>query len=103
VLIDLVNQYRARGLGIREAVLEGGRHRLRPIVMTALATVLALSPMALAITGGGAFISQPLAIVVIGGLVSSTLLTLLLVPALYVLVEEFRHKRGYGADHLHEV
>jgi HAE1 family hydrophobic/amphiphilic exporter-1 len=103
VLIDLVNQYRARGLGIREAVYEGGRHRFRPIVMTALATVLALSPMALSLTGGGAFISQPLAIVVIGGLVSSTLLTLVLVPALYVLVEEFRHKRGYGADHLHEV
>jgi HAE1 family hydrophobic/amphiphilic exporter-1 len=103
VLIDLVNQYRARGLGIREAVHEGGRHRLRPIIMTALATVLALSPMALSLTGGGAFISQPLAIVVIGGLVSSTLLTLFLVPALYVLVEEFRHKRGFGADHLHEV
>lgn len=103
VLIDLVNQYRARGLGIREAVLEGARHRFRPIVMTALATVLALTPMAFAITGGGAFISQPLAIVVIGGLVSSTLLTLVLVPALYVLVEGFRHRRGYGADHLHEV
>jgi HAE1 family hydrophobic/amphiphilic exporter-1 len=103
VLIDLVNQYRSRGLGIHDAVIEGGRHRLRPIVMTALATVLALTPMAFAITGGGAFISQPLAIVVIGGLVSSTLLTLVLVPALYVLVEGFRHRRGYGADHLHEV
>ncbi|HYN29429.1 MAG TPA: efflux RND transporter permease subunit [Dermatophilaceae bacterium] len=103
VLIDLVNQYRARGLGVREAVREGGRHRFRPIIMTALATVLALTPMAFAITGGGAFISQPLAIVVIGGLLSSTLLTLILVPAIYTLVEEFRQKRGFGADHRGEV
>ena len=87
VLIDLVNQYRARGLDRRDALVEGARHRLRPIVMTALATVLALAPMALAVTGGGAFISQPLAIVVIGGLLSSTLLTLILVPVLYELVE----------------
>ena len=87
VLIDLVNQYRARGLGRYDAVVEGARHRLRPIIMTALATILALLPMALAVTGGGAFISQPLAVVVIGGLISSTLLTLILVPVLYELVE----------------
>ena len=86
VLIDLVNQYRARGFGRTEAVLEGARHRFRPIVMTALATILALTPMAFAVTGGGAFISQPLAIVVIGGLISSTALTLILVPVLYELV-----------------
>ncbi len=98
VLIDLVNQYRGRGLGIEEAVLEGGRHRLRPIVMTALATILALTPMAMSLTGGGAFISQPLALVVIGGLFSSTALTLLIVPALYLLLERARHKRGFGAD-----
>jgi HAE1 family hydrophobic/amphiphilic exporter-1 len=87
VLIDLINQYRATGLSRQEALIEGARHRLRPIVMTALATILALTPMALAVTGGGAFISQPLAIVVIGGLISSTLLTLVLVPVLYELVE----------------
>ncbi|GAA5164410.1 efflux RND transporter permease subunit [Ornithinimicrobium tianjinense] len=97
VLIDLVNQYRSRGLDRRTALIEGARHRLRPIVMTALATVLALTPMALAVTGGGAFISQPLAIVVIGGLLSSTLLTLVLVPVLYELVERgssWVHRRG---------
>lgn len=96
VLIDLVNQYRERGMSVEQAVLEGGRHRLRPILMTALATICALLPMAFALTGGGAFISQPLAIVVIGGLVSSTLLTLLLVPALYVIVERLaaRFTRG---------
>ena len=93
VLMDLINQYRARGLSVREAVIEGGRHRLRPILMTALATVFALIPMALGLTGEGGFISRPLAIVVIGGLVSSTLLTLVLVPALYTLVEGVRERR----------
>ncbi|MFD7841044.1 efflux RND transporter permease subunit [Streptomyces sp. NPDC059761] len=93
VLIDLVNQYRAQGLGVVEAVIEGGRHRLRPILMTALATIFALLPMALGVTGGGGFISQPLAVVVIGGLVSSTLLTLLLVPTLYTMIELRRERR----------
>ena len=99
VLIDLVNQYRARGLSRSEALYEGARHRLRPIVMTAAATILALMPMAVALTGGSAFISQPLAIVVIGGLLSSTLLTLLLVPVLYELVERgaARLSRGRAA------
>ncbi|MET3987413.1 efflux RND transporter permease subunit [Streptomyces sp. PvR034] len=94
VLIDLVNQYRAQGLGVVEAVVEGGRHRLRPILMTALATIFALLPMALGVTGGGGFISKPLAVVVIGGLVSSTLLTLLLVPAIYTMVELRKERRA---------
>lgn len=87
VLIDLVNRYRTQGKGVRDAILAGGEARLRPILMTALATVMALVPMALSLTGGGAFVSQPLAIVVIGGLLSSTLLTLVIVPVLYWLVE----------------
>ncbi|SJM64295.1 efflux RND transporter permease subunit [Gulosibacter sp. 10] len=87
VLVDLVNQYRARGLSVREATFAGASRRVRPIIMTALATILALTPMALGITGQGGFISQPMAIVVIGGLLSSTLLTLVVLPALYVVVE----------------
>ncbi|MFG2333748.1 efflux RND transporter permease subunit [Streptomyces sp. NPDC048604] len=94
VLIDLINQYRAQGLGIVEAVVEGGRHRLRPILMTALATIFALLPMALGVTGQGGFIAQPLAVVVIGGLVTSTLLTLLLVPTLYAMVELRKERRA---------
>ncbi|WP_327423610.1 efflux RND transporter permease subunit [Streptomyces sp. NBC_01230] len=94
VLIDLINQYRSQGMGIVEAVIEGGRHRLRPILMTALATIFALLPMALGVTGEGGFISQPLAVVVIGGLVTSTLLTLLLVPTLYAMVELRKERRA---------
>ncbi|MBF4617554.1 efflux RND transporter permease subunit [Clavibacter sp. VKM Ac-2873] len=87
VLIDLVNQYRARGMALREAILQGAGRRLRPILMTALATIFALLPLAIGLTGHGGFISQPLAIVVIGGLLSSTVLTLLVLPSLYSLVE----------------
>jgi hydrophobic/amphiphilic exporter-1 (mainly G- bacteria), HAE1 family len=94
VLIDLINQYRARGMSVADAVVEGGRRRLRPIVMTAAATICALIPMAAGLTGSGnAFISQPLAVVVIGGLISSTLLTLILVPTLYTAVEIRKERR----------
>ncbi|ROP64991.1 efflux RND transporter permease subunit [Curtobacterium sp. ZW137] len=94
VLIDLVNQYRRRGLRVREALIEGATRRLRPILMTALATIFALVPMAIGLTGQGGFISQPLALVVIGGLVSSTLLTLVVLPGLYFLVERVRERRA---------
>ncbi|GII04908.1 efflux RND transporter permease subunit [Planobispora takensis] len=100
VLIDLINQYRDQGMGVVDAVIEGGRRRLRPILMTAVATIFALIPMALGLTGSGGFISQPLAIVVIGGLLSSTMLTLVLVPTLYVMLERtkerFRRKKKNG-------
>lgn len=99
VLIDLINQYRKPhdgrpGMSVANAITHGARQRLRPILMTALATVFALTPMALGLTGGGGFISRPLAIVVIGGLVSSTALTLVLVPVLYKLVEGRREKKS---------
>ncbi|MER5325106.1 efflux RND transporter permease subunit [Streptosporangium roseum] len=97
VLIDLINQYREQGMGVVEAVIEGGRRRLRPILMTAVATIFALIPMALGLTGSGGFISQPLAIVVIGGLLSSTLLTLVLVPTLYVMLERTKERFGRGS------
>jgi HAE1 family hydrophobic/amphiphilic exporter-1 len=92
VLMDLINQYREQGMGVQEAVIEGGRRRLRPILMTAIATIFALLPMALGLTGSGGFISQPLAVVVIGGLLSSTALTLVLVPTLYTMVENTRER-----------
>ncbi|MBC9943817.1 efflux RND transporter permease subunit [Leucobacter sp. cx-328] len=96
VLIDLVNQYRDQGEPLRDAVIHGSLQRLRPIVMTALATILALLPMGLGISGGGGgFISKPLAVVVIGGLLTSTVLTLVVLPTLYYLVER-RRENGRG-------
>ncbi|CAN5250502.1 efflux RND transporter permease subunit [soil metagenome] len=94
VLIDLVNQYRARGLTVKDAVEHGAARRLRPILMTALATIGALVPMAIGITGHGGFISQPLAIIVIGGLISSTVLTLIVLPSLYSVVEGASERRA---------
>jgi HAE1 family hydrophobic/amphiphilic exporter-1 len=103
VLIDLINQYRQPrdgrpGMNVADAITHGARQRLRPILMTALATVFALTPMAMGLTGGGGFISQPLAVVVIGGLVSSTALTLVLVPVLYRLVEGRRERKELLRD-----
>ncbi|MFF3038346.1 efflux RND transporter permease subunit, partial [Arthrobacter citreus] len=103
VLMDLINQYRRPhgrepGMNVREAIVRGARQRLRPILMTALATILALTPMALGVTGEGGFISRPLAIVVIGGLISSTALTLVLVPVLYQLVEGPRERRAQARE-----
>jgi HAE1 family hydrophobic/amphiphilic exporter-1 len=93
VLVDLINQYRIRGMKVADAIINGASRRLRPILMTALATIFALLPLGLGLSGHGGFISQPLAIVVIGGLVSSTLLTLVVLPVLYYLVEGAKERR----------
>ncbi len=87
VLIDRVqNNRKRRGMDIHGALVEGGRTRLRPILMTATATILALTPLAIGLTEG-ALIAAELATVVIGGLFSSTLLTLLVVPVMYSLLD----------------
>ena len=85
VLIERVQQQIERGLSIREALVEAGGTRLRPILMTAIATICALVPLAIGL-GGGFVISSGLASVVIGGLTSSTLLTLVVVPVMYELL-----------------
>lgn len=86
VLVDLVQQYRAEGMDARTALLEGGRHRLRPIIMTAIATIIALIPQAIGFTEG-ALIASELATTVIGGLLASTVLTLVIVPVIYSLLD----------------
>jgi len=86
VLLDLVEQLRSRGLSTHDALVEGGRTRVRPILMTALATILALMPLGLGLNEGS-IIASELATVVIGGLFSSTFLTLLVIPVLYSLVD----------------
>jgi HAE1 family hydrophobic/amphiphilic exporter-1 len=88
LLVDYTNTLRKRdGKGVREAIELAGRHRLRPILMTSLCTGLGLVPMAIGI-GEGAEMQAPLARVVIGGLLTSTMITLVFVPAMYTLFEE---------------
>jgi CzcA family heavy metal efflux pump len=86
LLIDYTNRLRNKGIELHDAVLRGGKTRLRPILMTTLATVLGLIPMAVGI--GGESSQAPLAIAVIGGLTASTFLTLIFVPTLYTVFEE---------------
>ncbi|MBA7657064.1 Nickel and cobalt resistance protein CnrA [subsurface metagenome] len=86
VLVDCINRLKAKGLARTEAILEAGKIRLRPILMTTSTTVLGLLPMALGF-GEGAEIRAPMAITVIGGLIISTLLTLVLIPTVYAVLD----------------
>jgi HAE1 family hydrophobic/amphiphilic exporter-1 len=94
VLLDMVKQRERQGMVTREALIAGGRIRVRPILMTAVATILATLPLAV---GGqsGSFIAAELGTVVIGGLLSSTLLTLLVIPVLYSLVSGLKRRLGF--------
>ncbi len=91
LLVDFANQLRARGKSVIEATIEAGRTRLRPILMTTIATIVGLFPMALGI-GEGSETNLPLARAVIGGLTVSTFFTLFLVPALYTFLERFSRR-----------
>ncbi len=93
VLVSFINQLRAAGASVREAVRRGTEMRLRPVLMTASVAILGLLPMLLS-TGAGAETQRPLAAVVIGGLVTSTLLTLILLPVIYEWLEGARESRG---------
>jgi cobalt-zinc-cadmium resistance protein CzcA len=91
VMVSYFNQLRQGGLSVQEAVRKGAERRLRPVLMTALIASFGLLPL-LAATGPGSELQRPLAVVVIGGLVTSTLLTLILLPALYTWLEEKREQ-----------
>ena len=86
VMVSYINQLRKEGMNLNDAVVKGAQTRLRPVLMTALVASLGFVPMAFA-HGTGAEVQQPLATVVIGGLMSSTLLTLLVLPVLYMWFE----------------
>jgi HAE1 family hydrophobic/amphiphilic exporter-1 len=86
VLVDLINQLQAQGIEKIAAIREAGRARLRPILMTTLTTALGLMPMAIGV-GEGAEVRTPMAITVIGGLLVSTLLTLVVIPVVYSLLD----------------
>jgi len=101
LLIDFVKQARRAGDDRTTAILKAGPIRLRPILMTALTTILGLVPLALGL-GEGAELRKPMAHAVIGGMISSTLLTLIVVPVVYTIIEDFfglfRRKRKHAAE-----
>jgi multidrug efflux pump subunit AcrB len=96
LLVDYTNRLRGRGLRLEEAVILGGRTRLRPILMTTLCTILGLIPMAIGL-GEGSESNAPMAIAVIGGLTISTMLTLVFIPTLYAIFES-RFKRELSSE-----
>jgi len=97
VLVDLINQLRGEGSVKTEAIMEAGRARLRPILMTTLTTALGLLPMAIGF-GEGAEVRTPMAITVIGGLLVSTLLTLIVIPVVYSILDRKRWPAVAGSD-----
>src|SRR5437016_3379701 len=101
VMISYFNQLREQGHGVREAVIEGSLTRLRPVLMTALVASLGFVPMAIA-TGTGAEVQRPLATVVIGGILSSTFLTLIVLPVLYAWFEHERHSPAVATHDISE-
>jgi cobalt-zinc-cadmium resistance protein CzcA len=97
VLVSYMNQLRGAGNALGDAIREGARVRLRPVLMTALVAGVGFIPMAVS-TSAGAEVQRPLATVVIGGLVSSTILTLLVLPTVYAWVEERRLSRAAASE-----
>jgi cobalt-zinc-cadmium resistance protein CzcA len=97
IMVANLNRWRDRGTSIEDAVRRGAAERLRPVLMTASVATLGLVPAALA-HGVGSDVQRPLATVIVGGLLSATVLTLFVVPALYVVLE--RHRRRPAAPTL---
>jgi HAE1 family hydrophobic/amphiphilic exporter-1 len=93
VMVDYMNLLVERGSTITDAVINGGKSRLRPVLMTSLTTILGMLPMALGI-GEGSEIWQPMGVSVVGGLVMSTLITLFIVPSLYAMLEGSKERRA---------
>jgi HAE1 family hydrophobic/amphiphilic exporter-1 len=89
ILVDYINRLRKKGMALHEALLEGGRVRLRPIIMTTLTTTLGLIPLAIGL-GKGSEMRTPLAITVIGGLMTSTFMTLIIIPVVYTFIEDIK-------------
>ncbi len=99
LLLDAEHHFRQSGASLEDAMIQAGRRRLRPIAMTALATVAGMLPLALAL-GAGSQMLQPLAITVVGGLLSSMVLSLIFTPAIHYYLQRgsFKHEREYEAS-----
>jgi len=93
LLVDRINKLRAGGLARGEAIREAGAQRLRPIVMTTSATILGMLPIALGF-GAGAELRQPMAVAIIGGLITSTVLSLIVIPVAYSIFDDWTNRAG---------
>jgi len=100
VLIDYINKLREQGKTVKDAIVEAGETRLRPILMTALTTILALLTLAIGF-GEGSELLQPMAITAIGGLIYATILTLVVVPAIYALFNRKQMKQEEESKNAH--
>jgi len=89
ILVDAINKLKQEGLDLKSAIIEAGQRRIRPIIMTSLTTILALLPLTLGF-GEGASLRSPMALAVIGGLITSTLLTLVVIPCVYYTFDKIR-------------
>ena len=94
LLVDYANQRREEGAPLKEALVEAGSLRIRPILMTTLSTILAMVPIALGL-GAGAELRQSMGVAMVGGITTSTLLTLIVVPIAYYILENYKEKRGH--------
>jgi HAE1 family hydrophobic/amphiphilic exporter-1 len=97
VLIDLINSQRRDGHNLRDAIVSGSTNRVRPILMTAIVTILGAFPLAVGI-GKGDELASPLAVVTFGGIFLSTLLTIIVIPILYFEMEKWMARRNGGAN-----
>jgi HAE1 family hydrophobic/amphiphilic exporter-1 len=86
ILVDAINRFKEKGLPLRDSIINAGENRIRPIIMTSLTTILALFPLTLGV-GESASLRSPMAIAVISGLITSTLLTLIVIPCIYYVFE----------------
>ena len=92
LLVEYANQLRARGYSVKEALVEAGAVRLRPILMTAISTVAGVIPVALGL-GAGSESRQPMGVAISGGILSATFLTFIIVPVVYSYLDQFAHWR----------
>jgi len=91
ILVDAINKFKAKGKSLKDAIINAGENRIRPIIMTSITTILALLPLTIGF-GDSAALRSPMAIAVIGGLITSTILTLVVIPCVYYVFESAKDR-----------